>query len=73
MECAVYALEGVGWNELSGGWKALLMGNGTMVCGDMLMFNHKWPPMLVLTSTLHYSSLWLLKEFIALFLLCAPL
>lgn len=31
------------------------------------MFNHKWPPLtLVLTSPLHYSSLWLSKDFNAL-------
>lgn len=36
---------GGGWLEWAvGGWKAFLMGNGTMVCGDTLMFNHKWPP-----------------------------
>lgn len=65
MECAVYALEGVGWNGMpveGVGWVAgggLLMGKGTMVCGDTLMFNHKWPPTLVLTSLIHYSSPWL--------------
>lgn len=43
------------------------MGKGTMVCGDTLMFNHKWPPpMPVLTSPFHYSSVRLSKEFIAL-------
>lgn len=46
MECAIYALEGVGWNKMlgEGGGKGSLMGKGTMVCGDTLMSNHKWPP-----------------------------
>lgn len=51
MECAVYALEGVGWNgmpregeRVGGGGGGSLMGKGTLVCGDTLMFNHKWPP-----------------------------
>lgn len=45
MECAVYALEGVSWNWMPGDrGGGSLMGKGTMVCGDTLMFNHKWPP-----------------------------
>lgn len=78
-ECAVYALEGwfAGTGCLEGVcvymWGGSLMGKSTLVCGDMLMFNHKWPPdagshkpaPLLITSalkrlhcTLYWASLW---------------
>lgn len=74
-ECAISALRGgLAWIKRrwrGGGW--WLMGKGTMVCGDTLMFNHKWPPpMPVLTSPFHYSSVRLSIEFIALPLSLSP-
>lgn len=72
MECTVYALEGVGWDRMPRECVHVgvsLMGKGTMVCGDTLMFNHKRPPdagshkpaPLLITSALnrvHCTLLW---------------